>query len=276
VTVSDQYGCESSASVNVIEPAPMSYEIILKDIGCSGQTNGGITIFNAQGGVTPWLSSLDGLPSTNQLAYQGLTSGMHHLVIMDQNGCQREEQFFIEEPDDWTLDLGMDLTLPYGTTYHITSMINGQPLGQIQYVWSDHLCDGCDSRIIEALSKTTYKLIATDENGCTQSDEITIDVFIDKDLFIPNIFSPNGDQINDWFGINGGSGIEEIAEMTIFDRWGNLMFQLFHFPPNDPGYSWDGRMNDRLLNPGVYIYKIVVLHKDNTREVKFGDVTLVR
>jgi hypothetical protein len=56
VTVSDQYGCESSASVNVIEPAPMSYEIILKDIGCSGQTNGGITIFNAQGGVTPWLS----------------------------------------------------------------------------------------------------------------------------------------------------------------------------------------------------------------------------
>jgi gliding motility-associated-like protein len=116
----------------------------------------------------------------------------------------------------------------------------------------------------------------TDENGCTHSDDIHIDVFIDRDLYVPNIFSPNGDQVNDYFTITSGSGLKEIEELTIFDRWGNLVYQQFHFQADDQSAAWDGRMRDKMLNPGVYVYKLKVIYVDDRHETRFGDITLVR
>jgi len=118
--------------------------------------------------------------------------------------------------------------------------------------------------------------MVVDENGCTASDNVRIDVFIDRNLFVPNVFSPNGDQVNDYFMISSASGIKEIEELTIYDRWGALVFQAFHFPPDDPNQSWDGSMRGKLLNPGVYAYKLIARYIDGRPIVKFGDVTLIR
>ncbi|MBK9981857.1 MAG: gliding motility-associated C-terminal domain-containing protein [Saprospiraceae bacterium] len=82
--------------------------------------------------------------------------------------------------------------------------------------------------------------------------------------------------MNDLFMISSGQGIKEIEELTIYDRWGSLVFQKFHFQSNDPPTAWNGVLNGKPLNMGVYTYKLVVVFEDNLHETRFGDVTLIR
>ena len=117
---------------------------------------------------------------------------------------------------------------------------------------------------------------AQDENGCTSEDELNILVQVNRDLFIPNIFSPNGDQVNDVFLIGAGPALNEISILTIFDRWGNMVFQAEQFKANDPQRAWDGKKNGQPLNPGVFVYQLEAVYIDGSKAEKYGSVTLVR
>ncbi len=94
-------------------------------------------------------------------------------------------------------------------------------------------------------------------------------------FFIPNIFSPNGDNVNDAFTIQFNADAEVISvEGDIFDRWGNHVFGSDQHP-----FSWDGNFNGEPMNPGVYVYKITLVYSngvDVVTEKVTGDVTLVR
>ncbi|MBP7238758.1 MAG: gliding motility-associated C-terminal domain-containing protein [Saprospiraceae bacterium] len=276
VTVTDNNGCKDSDIVTISEPPPIEYQITLDDINCAGQQNGALLLTSVQGGVSPVTTSLDGQAFQQKYTYTGLGAGNHEVIIMDQNGCSFEETFFLTEPEAWSIDLGQDTSLSYGSTFNLISTINGQPKGMVETNWSDGDCANCLVRTIEVVSSTYYEVFANDENGCTAQDRMNIDVFLNRDIFIPNIFSPNDDQVNDVFLISSSKGLKEIEELTIFDRWGNLVFQEFHFQPDDPVLSWDGKMSGKPLNPGVYAYKVIVVFRDDRREIKFGDVTLIR
>ena len=276
VTVTDSHGCTSTSSVTLTEPLPMQYEVSTADILCFGQLNGNVVISNTDGGVQPWSTSLDAGPFQNVLTYSDLSAGNHDLVIMDRNGCTFIEQFVIDEPADWSIDLGPDTLIPYGTDYQLITKIIGQPTGMLQAIWSDGQCDDCLSRTIMPAAVSTYTVTVTDENGCTHTDDQHIAVFIDRNLYVPNIFSPNGDQVNDYFMITSGTGLKEIEELTIFDRWGNLVYQQVHFQADDQSAAWDGSMRGKVLNPGVYVYKLKVTYIDERQETRYGDITLIR
>ncbi|MEP6648155.1 MAG: hypothetical protein ABJC12_13780, partial [Saprospiraceae bacterium] len=62
----------------------------------------------------------------------------------------------------------------------------------------------------------------------------------------------------------------------IFDRWGNVLYAADHFQPNDPMYAWDGKMKGRVLNPGVFVYRLLLRFKDGRIELRNGDITIVR
>jgi len=97
----------------------------------------------------------------------------------------------------------------------------------------------------------------------------------DDDLYIPNVFSPNDDNVNDVFTIFTGSDLEIIAiQATIFDRWGNMIFNSTALP-----FVWDGRFHEDKMMPGVYVYVLELKYKvgnDVFEKVLSGDVTLVR
>ncbi len=275
ITVTDSHGCEASSSVMITEPSSMQYEFNVDEIKCFGE-KGSATLSAIQGGVSPWMTSMDGNTFQTNLSYLNLIAGNHQLVITDQNGCSSEEQFTLTEPEYWSVKLGPDTMIAYGNGIDLSANIQGQPYGSLQFAWSDGQCDNCQSRTIDVVSGKIYIITATDENGCTSVDSITINVFTNRDIFIPNIFSPNGDGINDRFIITSEADITEIEELSIYDRWGNLVFNKQHFPPNDPSVSWDGRLDGKELNIGVYTYKLIVLFKDDKPETRFGDVTLIR
>ena len=120
-------------------------------------------------------------------------------------------------------------------------------------------------------------MIVTDENGCTYEDVVT--VFIDKSLpvYIPNVFTPNGDGINERFTVYSNRAMEEILEFKVFHRWGGLVYSESNFPPNDDKqHGWNGEWKGDIALPGVYTYLVVARFIDGSQQAYAGDVTLVR
>ena len=88
-------------------------------------------------------------------------------------------------------------------------------------------------------------------------------------VFIPNVFSPNGDAINDILYVRG----EKVKEITfsIYNRWGELVFET-----QDINTGWDGTYRSKACDQAVYIYHARVVYDDGTEQEKKGNVSLVR
>ena len=90
---------------------------------------------------------------------------------------------------------------------------------------------------------------------------------------IPNVFSPNGDGLNDYFYPRSllSSGLTSF-KMDIYNRWGQLIFET----TSTEGAGWDGRFNNTMQPGGVYVYIIDCSFKDGQHEHHQGNVTLLR
>jgi len=88
-------------------------------------------------------------------------------------------------------------------------------------------------------------------------------------VFIANVFSPNGDGVNDVVYVRG----KDIREMVfrIYNRWGNLLFQT-----SDINTGWGGRSNEQECAAGVYFYSAEIVFKNGESSVRKGSITLLR
>ena len=77
---------------------------------------------------------------------------------------------------------------------------------------------------IGAIKGVTY----VDENGCEREDDILINVLKDREVYIPNAFSPNGDGVNDGFTVFAGSQVLRVKNLKIYNRWGEVVFENFN------------------------------------------------
>ena len=89
-------------------------------------------------------------------------------------------------------------------------------------------------------------------------------------LYIPNTFTPNGDDLNDFF-VPKGIGFDNF-EMEIFNRWGERIYHT-----TDIDRPWDGRFKeeDEMVQDGVYVYKIWVKDFKDETHYFLGNVTLL-
>ena len=101
----------------------------------------------------------------------------------------------------------------------------------------------------------TVSLIANRGTDCTDTAFVNINVLdIDpKKRVVPNVFTPNGDKINDVFKITGGNVSCAIEKMSIYNRWGKLLHEI----SNAEVWEWDGRIGGEIAPPGVYFYSII-------------------
>jgi gliding motility-associated-like protein len=110
------------------------------------------------------------------------------------------------------------------------------------------------------------------ENNCIIRDTMVVNTCCSKEnIFIPNVFSPNDDNINDEFCINA-AGICQNFSYRIYSRWGESLFYT-----NNPTVCWDGRFRGKDLPTGVYIW-VLTIYSDrlSVQEVLKGDVTIIR
>ena len=112
------------------------------------------------------------------------------------------------------------------------------------------------------------------EDGCVSDDRLRITVVDSSqvscnDLVLPTAFTPNGDMLNEVFFISNGYIIDELNLFEIFDRWGGRVFST-----KDANDSWDGRYQDELVMPGVYVYKIEY-SCDGNSQIQTGSFTVL-
>jgi gliding motility-associated-like protein len=99
----------------------------------------------------------------------------------------------------------------------------------------------------------------------------------EANYFIPNVFSPNGDGINDEVRLVVASGVAIVRRWIIFDRWGQAVFGREGFDPSDPSVFWDGRSPEgRSFNPAVFAYLLEFELTNGEVRTHYGNITILR
>ena len=276
-------GCTETTSVlvNEITDIPVGLDILMNPPPCFGD-GGSIEILSVQGGTEPYLYSLDGGQTYyDSSIFSFLDPGNYDVSIQDANGCEYGESVFIPETPELIVTLlEPQLIIQLGEGGQLNAIVN-IPQSQIDtIIWTptDSLsCTNCLDPITTAVNETYYEVTVIDINGCEATDEMILRVKKERDIFIPNAFSPNNDGINDIFMIFAGNDkVREINAFQVFDRWGELVFEENNFQPNDPVHGWDGNLKGEPLNPGVFVYWAEVTFIDDVVILYKGDVTLMR
>lgn len=97
-----------------------------------------------------------------------------------------------------------------------------------------------------------------------------------QEYYVPNVFSPNGDGVNDWFNLFSDSSIGKIDRLQIFSRWGEIVFESNGGIPNSQYGAWDGNFKGQPVDPAVFVYLIQFSDKAGRKHQLRGDVTVVR
>ncbi len=114
---------------------------------------------------------------------------------------------------------------------------------------------------------TTYTVYALNENNCEESDMVTLEVI--EDIMAYNVFSPNGDGINDYFDIKNADRFPEIL-VEVYSRWGDMLFQSVGY---DDSKRWDGTTRGTEAPLGTYYY--VIIPFSGAKPIT-GNVTIIR
>jgi gliding motility-associated-like protein len=168
---------------------------------------------------------------------------------------------------------GSDQTITAGESTPLSATITGVSEDQIsQYLWSPSTGlsnAGIVNPAASPASTTTYRLDVTSDAGCTGSGSttITVNASVLPPIQVPNVFSPNGDGINDTWVITNLSYYTE-ATVNVYNRYGQSVFQ------SQGDYkAWDGNFNGKQVPFGTYYYIIDL--KNNTKK-KAGSITILR
>ena len=148
----------------------------------------------------------------------------------------------------------------------------------IDYVWylDDTLhCGNCESVTLNPLFSSYLDLVIQDTFGCLwETDAVYIDVIIDSPVYIPNVFSPDNDGINDFFQVFHSNAVEVVEFMQIKDRWGNIVYSGNYQGGEE--IQWDGRFLGQEMDPAVFLYEVLVRYINGEEGYFVGTVTLVR
>ena len=168
--------------------------------------------------------------------------------------------------------------IKYGEVVELSADVN--PGLQILSVSWDkpvgNTCATCLKGEVGPEVTTDYTIYVRDIYDCVGQDELTVFVDETAGLYIPNSFRPNSGNGNATFIPYANESVDFIEELSIFDRWGELVFRNTNFMPNDISAGWDGRMNGELLQPNVFTYMIQVRLANGELIQREGTITLVQ
>ena len=278
LTVTNAAGCVGINDVRITANDDVVSELNIRvnPISCGSTTNGYIEIVTIVGGTEPYQFFLDGTEFTG-MSIENLTAGDYVVTVVDATDCELSTPATIEEQVTIDIELGPDQELGQGDVALIDLNVIAGTVDSVVWKLGDSvLCTGCLDLSFPVEITTTIIAEAYDENSCVSIDEIVLRVQVLRRVFIPNVFSPNGDGQNDVWIVNGASEVQTIQSMRVFDRWGAMLFESRNVSPGDPGFGWDGYSKGQLAPSGVYVYSVEVVFTDGVIKLFSGDLTLVR
>lgn len=265
VTVTNDAGCATSGSVDAtVNPNPVATTAFATITICEGAT----AQLSAQGGTAyEWqpATRLSDATIANPVA-SPVNTITYQVIVSNQFGCRDTAESVVNVNHRPTANAGEDKWIVEGTT----AQLNGSATGEnISYLWTPALYMDNPAVLQPSITPphdTSYVLTVTSNDGCGEASD-TVKVFVYKDVFIPNTFTPNGDGVNDTWYIPALSAYPNF-ELAVYDRWGHLVFQA-----KKANVHWDGRFKGQPLTAGVYVYMLDL--KDGSKLLK-GTVLIAR
>ena len=299
-TVVDAEGCPNSLTFDINQPDSLSIDIANYSHKSCTYNNDGFIEISSWGGPDNPIYSDQFLPisyvwkgensfySTEQNIYN-LSEGFYTIIVEDLNQCTNELTFEITQPPFVKADYRvLDDTVT--TNYPLVNLFDNSEGNVVGWQWE--LSNGFTSNSQDVLnldlstnldtSGINYfdlKLVVVDEFMCKDSIYGTLAIKEEHTLFVPNGFTPDLDGNNDTFKIFHHAMKTETFSMSIFDRYGSLVYQS-----NDPNMAWDGTnlRTGKPLITGTYSYILSYQDFENriydhtNCENCTGTITLIR
>lgn len=270
-TVTDANLCYSISSITLTEPTPLVLDIDSVNIPCE-EVCIGEAIANVNGSIPPYSYTWNDGQTTSTAT--GLCKGKYHVTITDENKCTITDSLTI------AVDPVLENIIVYAERDTIytgeSTNLFATSIPNCQYSWTPP--EGLSNPLIpnpvaSPPVTTTYYLLIQDQYGCEYVDSVkiyVIDVFCDEPyIFVPNAFSPNGDNNNDILFVRGNV-IDEMY-IAIYDRWGEKVFES-----SQQDIGWDGTYKGEKCQPGVFVYYLDITCYGKKTFSKKGNITLIR
>ncbi|GAA0878519.1 hypothetical protein GCM10009119_14870 [Algoriphagus jejuensis] len=258
VAVTDGAGCSINKSFEVKRPAALTISAFQStNAQCEPRVIEEKIQIAIAGGVAPYtISWSGGTISADKKTMTTTEAGYYQVTVIDGKGCSSTQSFEIQNNETIARSEIQSAAFDQYSAYLVNFEIEfwNRSFGKIlAYHWD--FGDGSES--FEEHPKHTYEgagdyqitLTVTDVFGCSLVVKKEVSV-IDYYLIVPNVFTPNGDGINDYF-FPRFVGIEGL-EFWVLNKWGETIFHT-----NDMNsVGWDGKLNNELSTPGNYVYKL--------------------
>ncbi len=268
-TLVSSYGCDSIVTyvIDTVQRATVSATLSSDDPGCFGGMDGLISAADVSQGYPPYHLNLNG-QDYEGLSVDVLPAGEYHVQVQDRYGCFYEEDVSLFDPDEFRIDLGDDLMILLGEEVEIAAMANQEVASLSFDIGSD--TTGAQLTILP-IQSGFLSTEAVSADGCSAADSIYISVDTDVSIYVPNAFSPNEDGRNDKFRITAvGKSLQIVETLQIYSRWGELLADVTDIA------GWDGRdSSGRLVQPGVYMYRLSAILINGERIDRTGSLTLI-
>ncbi len=209
------------------------------------------------------MGQLTWFDGSQQPEYRDIRPGIYWLE-MEANDCRFRDSVQVIHQEVPNIDLGADTTLCHDQTLKL----NAQHSWVQRYQWQD----GSTNPTFEVTEPGQYSVLVTDDLCET---EYSVNVQFRQcayfSIFLPNAFSPNGDNINDTYRpyLDPHSEIEDYL-FEIYSRWGQRLFST-----TDPEAGWNGRFEGTIFTPESFVARVKVQYVDDAGSGQFEDVGTV-
>lgn len=270
VTVVDAAGCSTSETVTLTQPNQIVLNETITPTTCGSNTGSiNLAVTGGSGVYTySWTpSTITGSTATN------VGGGNYSVNVLDNLGCTASGSFVV--PVSGSLNVSLDPpvsnilqgeSVPFTTT-----VVPSNPL--YTYTWTPTTsltCDDCANPTASPMETITYIVTVTAPDGCVGSDTAIVNVeIVCGEYFLPNIFSPNGDGLNDELCLLGNCIVK--LNLTIYDRWGEVVFETV-----DQDFCWDGTFKGQIMNTATFVYVLDLELINGDKIHDKGNLNLVR
>ena len=265
-----QNGCDSVVHISVGAYPAIAFDLSSETI-CPGIAEGYIKLdFTA--GDQPLTASLDGGAFSGAGIYENLFAGEHTVQVQDVHGCLVSQSIDIPAFPPLVV-AAEDYVLPCAEPSVTLRPTVLSHTGPVLWEWPG----GWNKSWFNAGTAGVFTVRISDDCA-TEEQNILVnwgDDFTPELIYVPNVFSPNGDGENDEFRVYPAKGAEVLKfELRVFDRWGNLLFMTLN-----PEAGWNGIFRNEQMDPGVMVWYVKADVAFCGRVVELflkGDVTVVR
>lgn len=253
VTVKDQNQCAVSKSVLLKKTVNLQLNQVDAVATTCGRSNGHITIHSKEGnGRISY--SIDGLTYQVSNTFDSLSSGVYTVSIQDEAGCRDTKSVSIGNSEGLII-ARIDTRPP--TCEMADGQINIAAIStrKLSYRLNEMAYQNDSS--FDQLPVGHYNISVKDDLGCVVQQPVALGQPCEDVIYLPDAFTPNQDGVNEGWAIFFPFASLQLDELTIFNRWGEVVFYSAPRVVNSGDLLWNGMYKDQ-RQVGIYAYQLKI------------------